>query len=125
MLLGGLAALALALAAVGIFGLISFLTVQRTREFGIRLALGAARGTVVSMVLTRGLGLAGLGIIGGWLGALVLTRWLSGMLFNVSPFDPVTFVVAGGVLALSALAASVHPAWRAATTDPIGALREQ
>ncbi len=124
-LVGGFAGLALALAAAGVFGLVSFVTAQRTREFGVRLALGADRRKVVSMVLRRGLGLAALGILGGWLGALLLTRWLSAMLFNVSPFDPVTLVVSGGVLALSALVASLYPAWQAARTDPIGALREQ
>ena len=124
-LVGGLASLALALAAAGVFGLVSFATAQRTREFGVRLALGADRHAVVAMVLRRGLGLAALGIVGGWLGSLLLTRWLSAMLFDVSPLDPVTFIVAGGLLGISALAASLHPAWRAGTTDPTRALREQ
>jgi predicted lysophospholipase L1 biosynthesis ABC-type transport system permease subunit len=124
-LLSGFAAMALGLAAAGLFGLMSYLTAQRTREFGVRMALGAARSQLVSLVLWRGLLLAATGMAIGLLGALAVTRVLSGMLYNVTPFDAATFLASAALLLATAVAASFYPAWRAATIDPIRALREE
>jgi putative ABC transport system permease protein len=124
-LLSGFAAMALGLAAAGLFGLMSYLTAQRTREFGVRMALGAARSQLVSLVLRRGLLLAATGMAIGLLGALAVTRVLSGMLYNVTPFDAKTFLASAALLLATAVAASFYPAWRAATIDPIRALREE
>lgn len=124
-LLSGFAAMALGLAAAGLFGLMSYLTGQRTREFGVRMALGAARSQLLSLVLKRGIALAAAGIAIGLLGALALTRVLAGLLYNVTPLDAATFAGSAAVLLATAVAASFYPAWRAATTDPIGALREE
>ena len=124
-ILGGFAVMALDLAAAGLFGLMSFVTAQRTREFGIRMALGAERRHVVSLVLTRGLMLATVGIALGLVGCLELTQFLASMLYRVTPIDPMTFVIAAAVLASTAILASLIPAWRASGTDPIAALREE
>ena len=123
-LLSIFAAMALVLAAAGIFGLMSFVIAQRTREYGVRLALGALRGEVFSLVLKRGMALAATGVALGLLGALALTRLLAGMLYNVSPFDPVTFALAVLVLCSTAALASLYPATRAAGVNPIDALRD-
>jgi putative ABC transport system permease protein len=123
-LLGGFAAMALGLAAAGLFGLMSYLTAQRTREFGVRMALGAARRQLLGLVLRRGLTLAALGIGLGLAGALALTRLLAGLLFDVTPLDAATFSAGITVLLVTAAGASLYPAWRAATTDPLAALRE-
>src|SRR4029079_18276977 len=101
--LSGFATMALALAAAGIFGLLSFITAQRSREFAVRLALGSARNGVIALVLKRGLELASIGIAVGLLAARAAGRLLTGMLYNVTPFDPVTFAVAASVLAATAL----------------------
>jgi hypothetical protein len=124
-LLSGFAALALGLAASGLFGLMSYLTAQRTREFGVRMALGAARGQLVSLVLRRGLALAAAGMLVGLALALALTRVLAGLLFNVTPLDTATFAASTALLLVTAAGASLYPAWRAATVDPLRALREE
>jgi ABC-type antimicrobial peptide transport system permease subunit len=124
-LLGVFAAVALALAAIGIYGVLAYLVSQRTQEIGIRLAIGAERAQVLAMVLRHGLSLAAIGIAIGLSGAFALTRLMQGLLYNVRPDDPITFVaVTAGLLAISLLA-SVLPAWRATRVSPTIALRAQ
>jgi predicted permease len=123
MVLGGFASLALLLAGAGIFGLMSFLAEERVREIGVRMALGATRGQVVGMLLGTGGRLAAIGIALGLVGAVAITGLLGGMLYQVEPLDPVTFVGAAMVLGVAALAATWFPANRAARTDPVDALR--
>ena len=96
---------ALVLAAVGIYGVISYSVAQRTSEFGIRMAMGAQPGDVLGMVLRQGMLLGAIGVAIGAAGALVLTRLIRGLLFGISSFDPLTFVVMAGVLAAVTLAA--------------------
>ncbi|HEX7049876.1 MAG TPA: ABC transporter permease [Longimicrobiales bacterium] len=124
-LLGAFAALAVILAASGIYGVISYTVAQRTREIGIRIALGARRGEVLRAVLGQGARLAALGAAFGLAGALLLTRSLAGMLYEVSPTDPLTFGGVAAVLAAIALLASWLPARRAARVDPMVALRSE
>jgi putative ABC transport system permease protein len=122
-LLGGFAALAVALAAVGIFGVISYSVTQRTRELGIRRALGADASDVVRLVLAHGGNLAACGIAIGAAGAIAATRLLRSLLYEVTPTDVTTFIAVAFLLACVAIAASYLPARRAATIDPAGALR--
>jgi putative ABC transport system permease protein len=125
LLLSGFASAALLLAAVGIYGLISFSTAQRVGELGVRRALGARSRNIVSMVLREGAVLAGGGIIVGLVAATFLTRFLEGMLFGVEPTDPATFaVLAVTVLVVAALAALL-PALRAVRVHPMVALRHE
>ncbi len=124
-LLGGFAMLALVLSAVGVFGVLAFSVTQRTREFGIRMALGAHIGDVLRMVLSRGLRIAAVGILVGIAGASALARSLSALLFGVKPLDAVAFLSAAGILALVALTAACIPAARAARVDPAITLREE
>jgi putative ABC transport system permease protein len=123
-LLGAFAAIALALAAVGIYGVVAYLVSQRTHEIGIRLAIGAERSQVLGMVLRQGLLLAAAGIAAGLLGALALTRLMATLLYGVRPNDPLTFAAVATTLLLVALAASVLPALRATRVSPTVALRE-
>lgn len=116
---------ALLLASLGIYGVIAYAVSQQRRELGIRLALGAAPGTVVRMVLADGLRLAAIGIAIGTAGALATTRLLAGLLFGVGASDPSTFAAIALVLVLVALAACWLPARRAAAVDPIEALRAE
>jgi predicted permease len=124
MALAAFAALGLALGAVGIYGVISYTVAQRTREIGVRMALGADAGTVVRRVVAQGLGYAGVGTLIGAGAALILGRGLSGLLFGVSPHDPLTFAVLVPFIMLVAGLASLPAAWRAARLDPLTALRE-
>jgi predicted permease len=121
-LLGAFAAIALALAAVGIYGLLAYLVSQRTQEIGLRLALGADRSQVLGMVMRQGLSLAAAGIVIGVMGAFALTRMMQSLLYEVRPNDPFTFVAVPAVLLLVALAASFLPARRATKVSPTTAL---
>jgi predicted permease len=123
-LLGLFAAVALSLAVMGIYGVLSFAVAQRTGEIGIRMALGAERVNVLAMVLREGMALAIVGLGIGLLAAVALTRVLRTMLFEVTTTDPITYAVMAGVLALAVLAASWIPARRAAGVDPVVALRK-
>jgi len=123
LILGLFSAIALALAAVGIFGVISYSVSRRTREIGIRIALGASRASVRSLVIGESAKLVFFGLAAGIPAALVLTRFLSTLLFDVRPADPLTFIGVAVLLALVALAASYIPARRAMRVDPMVALR--
>jgi putative ABC transport system permease protein len=123
LLLGLFAALALLLAAVGIYGVLAYSVTQRTREIGIRLALGAEPNDALLLVVRQGATLALTGIALGLAGSLVLTRFISTLLFGVSPTDPLTYAAVSGLLLMVALAASYIPALRATRVDPIVALR--
>jgi predicted permease len=122
-LLGMLAGLALLLAAVGLYGVLSHLVGQQRREIGVRMALGATEGGVLRLFLSQGLTLVSMGTIAGLAAAYGATRFLGSMLVGVSTTDPSTFVVAPIVLLLVALVAVAVPAWRAARVDPASALR--
>jgi putative ABC transport system permease protein len=124
-LLGLFGALAVALAAVGIYGVISYSVARRTREVGIRIALGAARGDVVALVLRNALPLIGAGLVIGLVASLMLTHLLASLLFEVAPADPATSAAVAVMLASVALAAGAVPARRAATLDPTVALRRE
>ena len=122
-LLTAFAGVALALAAIGLFGVMAYLVSQRTREIGVRLALGATRGDVFRQILTSGLSLAGAGAVIGVGGAYWLTRVMESLLFSVSRTDPVTFVVVPVTLIAVAALACYLPARRAMRVDPVVALR--
>jgi predicted permease len=124
-MLGIAAAVALLLAVVGVYGVISYVVSQQTREIGIRIALGAGVGSVTGMVLKHGLFLAGIGVALGLAAAYGLTRLMTGLLFGVSPVDPLTYAVVAGSLIVVALLACYLPARRAAGVDPMEALRSE
>jgi len=122
-LLIAFAAMALLLASVGIYGVISYIVGQRTHEIGVRIALGAHQSHVMRWVLSEGARMALVGVAVGVAAALVLTRLMAGLLFGVSPVDPLTFAVVAVLLMAVAMAACYIPAWRAMRVDPIVALR--
>jgi ABC-type antimicrobial peptide transport system permease subunit len=122
-MLGIFAALALLLAAVGIYGVMSFSVAQRSREIGIRMALGAEPGEVVGLVLRQGMTIVAIGIAVGLFAAFAVSRLAAKLLFGVSPNDPLTFAVTVLVLALVALVATLIPARRAITVDPVLVLK--
>jgi putative ABC transport system permease protein len=124
-LLSVFAAVALVLAAIGIFGVLSYAVSQRTREIGIRMALGAQERTVISLVVRQAMLLVGAGVVAGTALALYLSQTMTKMLFSVRPTDPTTFVSVAAVLAGVALLASYLPARRATRVDPIVALRSE
>ena len=124
-LLGIAGAMALLLSIVGIYGVLAYAVAQRQREVGIRVALGAAPGTVKRIFVYRGMTLSGIGIVAGAMVAAALTRLMSSLLFGVTPLDVATFVAATAFLAVAALLASYVPARRAATIDPMETLRAE
>jgi len=120
-ILGGLALL---LAAVGLYGVMSYAVAQSTRELGLRMALGADAGKLLRLVMSRGLRLTAGGILFGALAALVLTKLLTKLLYKVSPHDPLVFGSALAIMAITAVSACLLPGWRAARTDPARVLRD-
>jgi ABC-type antimicrobial peptide transport system permease subunit len=123
MLLSIFGGLALVLASVGIYGVISFAVSQRTREIGVRMALGARPADVLRMVLNEGLKLVAVGVVLGVAASLVLTRLLEGMVYGVRVRDPLIFAVANVLMVAVSLAACYVPARRATRVDPLVALR--
>jgi predicted permease len=122
-LLGVFAALALTLAAIGIYGTVSLLVAERTKEMGIRLALGAERGTILRLILGQGMALAGTGLAVGLIGAVFLTRVLETLVYGVGTLDPLIFTTVPALLTGVALVACLTPARRAAAVDPVLTLR--
>jgi putative ABC transport system permease protein len=123
LLLTVFACASLILAAVGIYGVIAYNVTQRTQEIGIRMALGAQRSAVLRMVIGHAMRLAVLGVLSGTVMAFALTRLMTGLLFGVTPGDPLTFSTVAGVLCAVALVASYVPGRRATLVDPVIALR--
>jgi putative ABC transport system permease protein len=123
LLLATFAAVALALAVIGIYGVLAYMVGQRTQEIGVRLAIGASPRDVVRLVVREGMVLAAIGLAGGAAGAIAATRALGSLLFGVTPIDPMTFAGAAVALAGGAFVASYAPARRAAKVDPMQALR--
>jgi putative ABC transport system permease protein len=119
----GFGAVALLLAALGLYGVMAHVASQRTAEIGIRLAMGAPQGSVVGLLLRQGLQLLGVGTAIGLTGALIATRYVEAQLFGVTATDPATFVGGCVVISIAGLAASVIPALRAMRVDPVIALR--
>jgi putative ABC transport system permease protein len=124
-LLAGFAVLGLVLAAIGIYGVLAYSVARRTREIGVRMALGAARARVVRMVLRDSLAPVVAGSVIGIAGALLATRLMRTLLYGVSATDPLTYVVVVAVLLAVSVLASVVPASRAARVDPLVAMREE
>ena len=125
MLFGGFAALALVLAAVGLYGVLTYVVSRQTRDIGVRIALGASSGDVMRMVLGRGLRLAAGGIAIGAVVGLALARMIAGVLYGVSPTDPITFSLLPLLLLAITAAACYVPARSAMRVDPIIALRSE
>jgi putative ABC transport system permease protein len=122
-LFGAFALLALVLGSVGIYGIVSYAVTQRTQEIGIRMALGARAADILQLILRHGLVLVVSGVVIGVAGAIALTRFLTTLLFGITPTDTLTFVVVSAVFFLIAMVASLIPARRAVKVDPLVALR--
>jgi putative ABC transport system permease protein len=125
LLLGLFAGIALLLASIGIYGVMSYSVAQRSHEIGIRMALGAARGHVLRLVMGQGMTLVIIGLVLGILGALGVTRLLANQLFGVEPTDPGTFAIVAFALCVVALVATLVPAMRATRLDPLAAVRQE
>jgi ABC-type antimicrobial peptide transport system permease subunit len=125
LLLVAFAGLALFLSALGIYGVLAYDVSQRTREIGVRSAIGASRGQIVSLILQQGLWKGGIGVVLGLIGAALLSRSMTTLLFNVRPTDPAVYAAVSCVLIAVALLASYLPARRAARIDPLVALRDE
>jgi len=124
-LLGAFAALALLLAAIGTYGVLSYMVTERRREIGIRMALGADQASVLQDVLRHGLVLTSVGLVAGLIGAFALNRLIASLLFGVQPTDPTTLVAVVATNTLVAAIACMVPAWRASRVDPIVVLRDE
>ncbi len=124
-LLGAFAGLALLLAAIGTYGVLSYMVTERRREIGIRMALGADQGSVLQEVMRHGLMLTSVGLVAGLIGAFALNRMIAALLFGVQPTDPTTLVAVVATITLVAAVACVVPAWRASRVDPIVVLRDE
>ena len=125
MLLTFFAGLALVLSAVGLYAVLSYMVAQRTLEIGVRMALGARRSDVLTLILRRGLGLALIGLVVGMMLSAAITRYMASMLYTIKPLDPITLLSVTAILLLVSLIASTAPAWRAARLDPMKTLRDQ
>jgi len=123
LLLSLFAGLSLLLTIVGVYGVVSYSVTQRVHEIGVRTALGASPSQIVKLIVKQGMLPALIGIAVGLLGAFAVTRVMSGMLYQVTPHDPVVFLFAAGTLILVALLATFIPAQRATRINPVGALR--
>jgi putative ABC transport system permease protein len=124
-LFAAFAVLALALSAVGIYGVMSYLVSQRAREIGIRMALGSSRSDVVRLIASDGMQLVALGVVTGLVAAVALARALRSLLYGVTSHDPATMLAVPALLALVALVACLVPARRASRIDPLVALRQE
>jgi len=124
-LIGGFAALAFVLAVVGLYGVVAYSVSQRTREIGVRIALGASQSSVYRLVMGEASRLVGLGAVLGMIGAVAVSMFMRHLLFGVQSWDPPTLIAAAGVLTIAGLLASYVPARRAASVDPIEALRAE
>jgi len=122
-LLGVVGALALTLASIGLYGVMAYSVTQRTREIGVRMAMGANRAQVLTMVLRQAMTLVAIGLAVGVVGALALARVVTRLLFGMNAIDPATFAGVCVLLTVVAVLASYLPAWRASRLDPIKALR--
>jgi ABC-type antimicrobial peptide transport system permease subunit len=123
-LLTAFAGLALFLSALGIYGVLAYDVSQRTREIGVRGAIGASRGRITGLILTQGLWKAGVGVVIGLIGSVLLSRYMTSLLFEVEPTDPGVYLMVAAVLVVVAALASYLPAWRAARISPLQALRD-
>jgi putative ABC transport system permease protein len=124
-MLGAFAVFALLLAAVGLYGVMSYLVTQGTHDIGVLVTLGARPWDIIGLVVRQGMMLTGIGIVMGLAGATALTRVMASLLFGVSATDALTFAVVPALLAAAAFAATAIPAWRATRVDPMVALREE
>ena len=124
-MLGAFASFALLLAAVGLYGVMSYLVTQSTHDIGVLVALGAHRENIIALVVRQGMQLTLIGIVAGLICAAVLTRVMARLLFGVSSTDIATFMAVPALLSVVALAATVIPGWRASSVDPIVALRQE
>jgi putative ABC transport system permease protein len=124
-LLSVFAIVGIVLAVVGIYGVMSNAVAQQQHEIGVRMALGAHRGTIVRMVILRGAQLLAIGLVLGLIGSIVAARLLARQVWNISPFDPIAFLIVSGIVLAAGLQACLWPARRAARTDPILALRQE